>query len=95
MRDDTPTEMESRVSLEIALEYNGYKVESGDDMFLNMARAAIRAMRNPTATMIRDGADSQSDFMTAFWGGATALWQAMIDSASPPEDRGLDQSAVK
>jgi len=48
--------------------------------FLRKARAAIRAMREPTDGMIKDGwlsADRDG------WDGPGSCWELMIDAASP------------
>lgn len=86
----TPTEMELRVAW--ALLFN----EAGDrphtpwaalsDLFqavmIRKARAAIRAMREPTKEMRRIGANG---LVTPTRAGHA--WQAMIDAASPPDSK--------
>jgi hypothetical protein len=67
---------------------------------LGVARAAIRAMREPTKDMALAGDDVLSDCMDSDWssnadgdrfdynylrsGSAGRTWQAMIDAATPP-----------
>ena len=83
------TEMELRVAaalMERALDYQSPKwgeqawqeSTEGRAHYINMARAAIRAMRDPghdlTAAVVRPGDDRTE---------AVRMWQAMIDAASP------------
>lgn len=50
------------------------KVLDAEEIMLEDARAAIRAMREPTASMEEAGLRVMTD-----WG----IWRAMIDAASP------------
>lgn len=79
MKEDLcePTDMELRVRDAIAFA----PTYCGDNNYLAMARAAIRAMRYPTIDMLRDaGVEATcSPEDIAF------MWQVMIDSASPEE----------
>ncbi len=53
--------------------------------WISCARAAIRAMREPTERIARKGAQAQWDCGDLVGlPQATKIWQAMIDSASPP-----------
>jgi len=52
-----------------------------DEDRLHVARAAIRAMREPTFRMIDEGATSSDE--TCLY--PEVVWQAMIDAASPEE----------
>tara|TARA_R110000868_G_scaffold72509_1_gene211247 strand:+ start:2332 stop:2583 length:252 start_codon:yes stop_codon:yes gene_type:complete len=79
-----PTEMELRVAKAICNVSNRAPwADENYDLFLDEARAAIRAMREPTTKMLReagmDGVCSTED--VAF------MWGEMIDAASPPEDK--------
>lgn len=49
------------------------------------ARAAIRAMREPTDDMIVDGGDALDPDGYRPWDLALPAWRAMIDAASSPE----------
>jgi hypothetical protein len=81
-----PTEMELRVA-KAAYESvyddgwdNAY--EGHQEMCLTAARAAIRAMREPTFRMIDEGATSSDE--TCMY--PEDVWNAMIDAASPQEE---------
>lgn len=71
-----PTEMEERVAEAIT---RSCQIDKGDPVL--MARAAIRAMREPTTKMLREagmkGVCSTPD--VAF------MWGEMIDEASPED----------
>ncbi|CAB4167820.1 hypothetical protein UFOVP868_54 [uncultured Caudovirales phage] len=89
-----PTEMELRVAkvlMERAMDYittpawaerSWQQTNEGRAHYINTARAAIRAMREPTTKMLReagmDGVCSTED--VAF------MWGEMIDAASPQEE---------
>lgn len=70
-----PTEMEARVMTAIA----GWNI--GDDRF-EVARAVIRAMRNPTTEMLRESGMVVAGNTEAH----AAVWDTMIDAASPQEE---------
>ncbi len=83
-----PTEMELRVArvlMEHALHYtttvwgerSWQQSNEGHNHYINMARAAIRAMRVPTTEMM-------SGYNTFFT--QVENWQAIIDAASPQEE---------
>lgn len=89
-----PTEMELRVSavlMERAMEYittpawaerSWQQSNEGRAHYIKMARAAIRAMHNPTTEMLREaglGATSSTEDIAY-------MWEAMIDAASPQEE---------
>ena len=83
-----PTEMELRVANAILGTLPGVPVgvnalamltEKSRDTLLDQARTAIRAMREPTQTML-DAADRESG--PGIW---YDIWEAMIDAASPKE----------
>ena len=81
-----PTEMETRVAM--ALSDASYNAKDGRGMpampriqrgiDLQLARAAIRAMREPTDKMIEAGFDED--------GGRYITWIKMIYAASPQEE---------
>jgi len=71
-----PTEMELRVAMAIRISLR--QQEISDNFYVPEARAAIRAMREPTEGMLKAG---RSDGMIPF--GATECWKPMIDAASP------------
>lgn len=84
-----PTEMELRVAKGICCggqcsAERGYIKECQSGYFYSEARAAIRAMREPTAEMLeafsRTGRSYDDDGPDMPEG-----WQAMIDVASPPK----------
>ena len=70
-----PTEMESLVMAAMA----GWGI--GDDRF-EVARAVIRAMRNPTTEMLREAGMVVAGNTEAH----AAVWETMIDAASPQEE---------
>ena len=70
-----PTDMESRVMTAMA----GWNI--GDDRF-EVARAVIRAMREPTTEMLRDALIG----MPVRTEPAAAIWEVLIDAASPQEE---------
>ena len=70
-----PTEMESRVMAAMA----GWGI--GDDRF-EVARAVIRAMREPTTEMLRESGMVVAGNTEAH----AAVWDTMIDAASPQEE---------
>ena len=70
-----PTDMESRVMTAMA----GWHI--GDDRF-EVARAVIRAMREPTTEMLRDALIG----MPVRTEPAAAIWEVLIDAASPQEE---------
>lgn len=90
-----PTEMELRVARalrDLAYETVGKSMTPGrmppPEEFLDEARAAIRAMREPTGTMTKMGSDQlygwdmdREDRMER----ATDTWRAMIDAATSVE----------
>jgi len=89
-----PTEMELRVAkvlMERAMDYittpawaerSWQQTNEGRAHYINTARAAIRAMREPTTEMLRAcglfalGTDKEIAF----------TWQEMIDAASPEDE---------
>ena len=75
VRHRKPTEMESRVMTAMA----GWNI--GDDRF-EVARAVIRAMREPTTEMLRDALIG----MPVRTEPAAAIWEVLIDAASPQEE---------
>lgn len=84
-----PTEMELRVaeSLWIA-DAGGRRLEPWSDIdpewqarWVRSARAAIRAMREPTTDMLREA--GIGSLVTTEENAGT--WEVMIDAASPPE----------
>lgn len=85
-----PTEMEDRVARSIAVADgvpSDYLTTTHDAYlniapYINMARAAIRAMRNPTTEMLRDALIG----MPIRTEPAAAIWEVLIDAASPQEE---------
>ena len=89
-----PTEMETRVSavlMELAMEYittpawaerSWQQSNEGRAHYIKMARAAIRAMREPTKEMIGAEFVYKNCHMC---GGASEQYPRMIDAASPEE----------
>ena len=69
-----PTDMESLVMTAMA----GWNI--GEDRF-EVARAVIRAMREPTAEMLREAGMVVAGNTEAH----AAVWETMIDAASPQE----------
>lgn len=73
-----PTEMELRVAEAMFVDANGPSVPFeqyvGRELWLKSARVAIRAMRHATDEMNE----------AAQWSIPTFIWEAMIDTASPP-----------
>lgn len=80
-----PTEMELRVQEALAFAYNEHDPESPDsDLFEDLARAAIRAMREPTEGMESAASDAAEKHNGRFyWCPPDVIWRAMIDVASP------------
>ena len=88
-----PTEMETRVA-KIILIADGVSMPSGKirdwidlsnvqrNSYLKTARAAIRAMRVPTTEMLRDALIG----MPVRTEPAAAIWEVLIDAASPQEE---------
>ena len=82
-----PTEMEDRVARAIAFADgvpSDYLTTTRDAYlniapYLKMARAAIRAMREPTTEMLRDAGIAIAGNTEAH----AAVWETMIDAASP------------
>lgn len=80
-----PTEMELRVAKALldfvqSRDYNAERAAHGiTAYYLDQARAAIRAMREPTVAM----ADAGGENIWPFEEQAVIVWQAMIDAASP------------
>jgi hypothetical protein len=73
-----PTEMELRVA-EAIKSVDDSKPKGGlGASYLSLARAAIRAMREPTEKMIEAGFDED--------GGRYITWIKMIYAASPQEE---------
>jgi len=73
-----PTEMELRVA-EAIKSVDDSKPKGGlGASYLSLARAAIRAMREPTEKMIEAGFDED--------GGRYITWIRMIYAASPQEE---------
>ena len=70
-----PTEMEDRVMSAMA----GWGI--GDDRF-EVARAAIRAMREPTTEMLREAGMVVAGNTEAH----AAVWETMIDAVSPRDE---------
>lgn len=56
------------------------QVDHSRDDYREQARAAIAAMRNPTANMKEVGGDVY-DYIEDKWDNAEASWNAMIDAA--------------
>lgn len=83
-----PTEMEMRVAKAMANESAPWINCLSDEQALALTRVAIRAMREPTRLMVKNGSfeligynpdfDAKSDYVPD-------VWQAMIDAASPPQ----------
>ena len=67
-----PTEMELRVA-------EAMGGVGCDDYWVGLARAAIRAMREPTTEMLRDALIG----MPVRTEPAAAIWEVLIDAASP------------
>ncbi len=86
-----PTEMELRVTQAICCADSASRGEPGECAYPEcgcadipgMARAAIRAMREPTESMTDTGMGyaGNDDILCA----VGIAWRAMIDAASPPE----------
>jgi hypothetical protein len=77
--------------MELAMEYittpawaerSWQQSNEGRAHYIKMARAVIRAMRTPTTEMLRDALIG----MPVRTEPAAAIWEAMIDAASPQED---------
>jgi hypothetical protein len=77
-----PTEMELRVAE--AIKSADYSKPAGGlgTTYLSLARTAIRAMREPTTEMLRDALIG----MPVRTEPAAAIWEVLIDAASPEED---------
>jgi hypothetical protein len=74
-----PTEMEERVRAAL------FEAMRGSLAFHDanrLARAAIRAMRTPTTEMLRDALIG----MPVRTEPAAAIWEVLIDAASPQEE---------
>ena len=88
--DSEPTEMEDRVARSIAVADgvpSDYLTTTRDAYlniapYLNMARAAIRAMRTPTTEMLREAGMVVAGNTEAH----AAVWETMIDAASPQDE---------
>jgi len=88
------TEMEERVAkalMERAMDYittpawverSWQQSNEGRAHYINTARAAIRAMRTPTTEMLRDALIG----MPVRTEPAAAIWEVLIDAASPQEE---------
>lgn len=81
-----PTEMETKVWRAMSME-EFYSVDEGDDGIprgLKVARAAIRAMREPTREqeIVMNKLLGPDTPPTRRWGW---VWESMIDAASPPD----------
>ena len=75
-----PTEMEQRVNLAIRTAFFNHVGQVWpEDVGLDLARAAICAMREPTAKMVDAGHPEDGPLHPYY------AWLAMIDSASPPD----------
>ena len=78
-----PTDMEERVARAICNVSNRAPwADENYDLFLDEARAAIRAMREPTPEMIGAEFVYKNCHMC---GGASEQYPRMIDAASPEE----------
>lgn len=89
-----PTEMELRVAkvlMERAMDYittpawaerSWQQTNEGRAHYINTARAAIRAMREPTTEMLRDALIG----MPVRTEPAAAIWEVLIDAASPEDE---------
>jgi hypothetical protein len=76
-----PTEMELRVA-EAIKSVDDSKPKGGlGASYLSLARAAIRAMRTPTTEMLRDALIG----MPVRTEPAAAIWEVLIDAASPQD----------
>ena len=84
-----PTEMELRVAKVLyAMLSEDPETSVPFESAVDLARAAIRAMREPTEDMVADGWLSAG---RVGWDGPATCWQAMIEAASPEnqnQDRG-------
>jgi len=78
-----PTEMEERVARAICNVSNRAPwADENYDLFLDEARAAIRAMRVPTTEMLREAGMVVAGNTEAH----ATVWETMIDAASPQEE---------
>ncbi len=66
----------------------GVAEEPDAPIYITVARAAIQAMREPTADMVEIGHNTPINHS---WGkrgeflvGADVIWEVMVDAASPP-----------
>ena len=77
-----PTEMETRVAE--AIKSADYSKPTGGlgATYLSLARAAIRAMREPTTEMLREAGMVVAGNTEAH----ATVWETMIDAASPQEE---------
>jgi hypothetical protein len=75
-----PTEMEMRVARAL-LGANGVTAEHIGEITLSQARAAIAAMREPSALMVVRGDDNEDYYND----GAEVVWRRMINAASPEQ----------
>jgi hypothetical protein len=76
--------METRVSAALDFEFENMFTDRAEANLntIHLARAAIRAMREPTTEMLREaglGATSSTEDIAY-------MWEAMIDAASPQEE---------
>lgn len=78
-----PTEMEQRVADVLRLWIGPKNIQESHS--IKLARVAIRAMREPTEDMRKDGGAHISDPNFEYETRATEVWTAMIDAASPPK----------
>lgn len=81
-----PTEMELRVARAIADDTNGDLINPGDHdggiASLRIARAAIRAMREPAPEFFDALAATDKMWREL---NSTIVWRTFIDAASPPD----------
>lgn len=96
-----PTEMELRVAealwrhtLEGIPGHGKDNVKFTDELrdmpwlkgFIDQARIAIKAMREPTGDMLNEAHDFPFDGMSYVSGYRVGMYEAMIDAASPPHE---------
>ena len=72
-----PTEMETRVAKALDDVIDGWYDAQSRTYTVDLARAAIQAMREPTTEML----SGYNSFLTQI-----ENWQAIIDAASPQEE---------
>ena len=80
-----PTEMELRVAKALDDVIDGWYDAQSNLNTVDLARAAIRAMRQETDAMNDAGSDVVDARMLAETGFCGPIWRAMIDAASPEE----------